>query len=261
MFLTAGEGMRLPTGGVQQKEMARMRKLVLSGFTIMVLTALAWADDVRKDKAHQHWDSNEVTKIPNDSLWAKVAHLDVPGANLPPESGLPGESAAPSDGASRHGMGGGGGGALSGTPHEWGKETGANLPQIPSAVRWLSSRTIREPFVRVVELSGPAKESDAEKGLSTLVDAHETMVAGSPWEAFEAAGETTLRGKVVLTTKKTKEKITPTKVHTQRMPDGKKIQAIVSLRFQSNWQAARLRLVRQRKEWSFSVPCHEQVSR
>lgn len=204
-----------------------MRKLVLSGFTVMVLAALAWAGDAWKDKTYQQWDNEDVRRILNDSPWAKVAHADVPGANLTPESGLPGGGGRPSGGGSRPGMGGGGGGAPSGTAPELGNETGANLLQVPFAVRWLSSRTIREAFVRVAELSGQVKESDAEKELSTPVDTYEIMVAGPHLEAFEAAGETTLKEKVLLTTKKTKEKITPSKVTIQRTPDGKKIQAIV----------------------------------
>ena len=228
MFLTAGEGIGPATGGLQQKEMARICKLVLSGFTITFLAASAWAGDVWKDKAYPQWDNNnDVRRILNDSPWAKVAHVDLPGANLTPESGLPGGSAAISGSASKHGMGVGGGSAPSGTPPELGNKTGANLPQTPFALWWLSSHALREAFLRVAELSGQVRESDAENGFSTPKDAYEIMVAGLRWEDFEAAGETTLKEEVALTSKKAREKIAPTKVNAQRTPDREKTQAIV----------------------------------
>jgi len=204
-----------------------MRKLVLGGLSVLMLVALAWAGDAWKNKAYQQWDKADVQKILNDSPWAKVAHVDVPGANLSPQSGLPAGNSGSSGAAVKTGKGGGGGGAPSTTPAELGAETGANLPQIPFVVRWISSRTIREALVRSAELSGQLKEANAEKDLSIPVDMYEVMVLGPQMDIFEAAGESTLKENVLLTGKKTKEKIAPAKVDIQRTPDGKKILAIL----------------------------------
>ena len=209
-----------------------MRKLLLSNFSVWILVVLAWAGDAWKDKTYQQWDKADVQKVLNDSPWVKVAHVDVPGANLSDQSGLPGGNSAPAATSSRpapsKGGGGGGGGAPSGPgAGEIGGETGANLPQIPFMVRWLSSRTIREALVRNAELSGQVKEADAEKELSTPSEMYEVLVFGPRMDVFGDAAENTLKENVLLTGKKTKEKIAPATVNVQRAPDGKTIRAIV----------------------------------
>ncbi len=72
---------------------------------------------------------------------------------------------------------------------DMGGETGANLPQIPFMVRWLSSRTIREALVRNAELSGQVKEADAEKELSTPAEMYEVLIFGPQMDAFGDAAE------------------------------------------------------------------------
>ncbi len=192
--------------------------------------ALAWAGDAWKDKAYQQWDKADVQKILNDSPWVKVVHVDVSGANLSDQSGPPGGNSGPTSAAPKGAIakgGGGGGGAPTNAPGETGGETGANHPQIPFMVRWLSSRTIREAFVRNAELSGQVKEADAEKNLSTPEEMYEVLVLGPQMDGFGAAAESTLKENVLLTCKKTKEKIAPAAVNVQRTPDGKTIRAIV----------------------------------
>jgi len=190
-----------------------MRKLLLGSFSVWILAVLVWAGDAWKDKAYQQWDKADVQKILNDSPWVKVAHVDVPGANLSDQSGPSGGSSAPATTSSRptaaRGGGGGGGGAPSGAAGEMGGEAGANLPQIPFMVRWLSSRTIREALVRNAELSGQVKEADAEKELSTPSEMHEVLVFGPQMDVFADVAEKTLKENVLLTGKKTKEKIAP----------------------------------------------------
>jgi hypothetical protein len=217
--------------GPGEKGQIAMRKLVLDGLSLWILVALAWAGDVWKDKTYQQWDKADVQKILNDSPWVKVAHVDVPGASLSGQSGLPGGNSGATAAASRAaaGKGGvGGAGAPSGaTPGEMGGETGANVPQIPFMVRWLSSRTIREALVRNAELSGQVKQADAERDLATPVEMYEVLVFGPQMDVFGAAAESALKENVLLTCKKTKEKISPATVNIQRTPDGKTIRAIV----------------------------------
>jgi hypothetical protein len=195
-----------------------MRKLVLSGFSLWILAALAWAGDAWKDKAYQQWDKADVQKILNDSPWAKVVHVDVPGANVGDQSSLPGGNSGPTAAAPKGAIakgGGGGGGAPTNAPGETEGETGANLPQIPFMVRWLSSRTIREAFVRNAEFSGQVKEADAEKNLSTPEEMYEVLVVGPQMDGFGGAAESALKENVLLICKKTKEKIAPAAVNTQ----------------------------------------------
>jgi hypothetical protein len=209
-----------------------MRKLVLGGFSLGILVVLAWAGDVWKDKTYQQWDKADVQKILNDSPWVKVAHTDVPGVSLSGQSGLPSgnsgaTAAAPRAAAGKGGVVGGGGAPAGATPGEIGGETGTNVPQIPFMVRWLSSRIIREALLRNAELSGQVKKADAAKDLSTPVETYEVLVFGPQMDGFGAAAESALKENVLLTCKKTKQKIAPATVNIERTPDGKTIRAIV----------------------------------
>jgi hypothetical protein len=205
-----------------------MRKLVLSGFSLWILVALAWAGDPWKDKAYQQWDKGDVQRILNDSPWVKVAYIDMSGASLSDQSGLSSGNPGASPRAMAGKAGVGGGGAAPGaTPGEIGGGTSPNPPQIPFVVRWISSRTIREALVRNGELSGQVKEADAAKDLSTPAETYEVVVFGPQMDVFGAATESTLKENVFFTCKKTKEKIAPATVNMERTPDGKTIRAII----------------------------------
>jgi len=205
-----------------------MRKLLLGGFSVWILVLLVWAGDAWKDKTYQQWDKADVQKILNDSPWVKVAHVDVPGANLSDQAAPPSGNSAPTTSSRPSAArGGGGGGAPSGATGDSGGDTGANPTQIPFMVRWLSSRTIREALVRNAVLSGQIKEADAEKDLSSTSEMYEVIIFGPQMDVFGDAAENTLKENVLLTGKKTKEKTAPATVNVQRAPDGKAIRAIV----------------------------------
>lgn len=207
-----------------------MRKLILGGFSLWVLVALAWAGDVWKDKAYQQWDKADVQKILNDSPWVRVARIDAPGASLSDQAGMASGNSGSAAGAPRPTSGragAGGGGMAGGSQGDSGGDTGGGSPQIPFMVRWLSSRTMREALVRTAELSGQLKEADAATELSNPVEMYEVMVFGPQMDVFGAATESTLKESIALTGKKTKDKIPPATVNIQRTPDGKTIRAIV----------------------------------
>jgi len=172
-----------------------MRKLLLGGFSLWILVAFVWAGDAWKDKAYQQWDKSDLQKILNDSPWAKVAHVDVPGANLGDQAAPPSGSSAPAA-ASRPATGkggGGGGGAPSGSAGDSGDDAGGDIPQIPFMVSWLSSRTIREALVRNAVLNGQVKEADAEKDLSGPSETYEVIIFGPRMDVFGDAAENTLK--------------------------------------------------------------------
>lgn len=207
-----------------------MRKLILGGFSLWVLVALAWAGDVWKDKAYQQWDKADVQKILNDSPWVRVARIDAPGASLSDQAGMASGNSGSTASAPRPTSGragAGGGGMAGGSQGDSGGDTGGGSPQIPFMVRWLSSRTMREALVRTAELSGQLKEADAATELSNPVEMYEVMVFGPQMDVFGAATESTLKESIALIGKKTKDKIPPATVNIQRTPDGKTIRAIV----------------------------------
>src|SRR5580658_231838 len=154
---------------------------------------------------------------PGDSA---VAPSSLPQAN-------PGTPAAGSGGG-RGGMGGGsssspsgGGGAV--------PATGADnsTSQASFAVRWGSSRTVREAFLRSKVLSGKSTEEDAEQQLAQPPAAYLVVISGQQMAAFQAAEEAGVKARSTPTTKKGKQKIEASNVEFQRGPDGKAILAVV----------------------------------
>jgi hypothetical protein len=93
-------------------------------------------------------------------------------------------------------------------------------------VRWVSSRTLQRAAARSAELAGQLKPEDAEKQLANLPDVYEVAVSGPDMRPFQSADEDTLKKSAVLVEKKTKQKISPTKVQVSRSADGTKVQAV-----------------------------------
>lgn len=217
-----------------------MRKAMIGSFAVLAIAALALASDVWKSKPYQQWDQKDVQKVMSDSPWAKVVQVDATwqkgGSSSAPSSGLPQGSSAgagAASGGSRSGSGGGmsgGGGAPGGGGSagvSGGGDTGVSTPQAQFAVRWASSRSIREAMVRGGVLSGKIKEDEGEKQLAQSLDAYEVLLSGPSMAPFQSAEEASIKSGAYLTTKKSKQKIEPSKVEFERSPDGKTIYSIL----------------------------------
>jgi len=210
-----------------------MRKAILAGSAVLVAAALMFAGgDPWKSKPYQQWDDKDVKKILEDSPWAKVVQVDVTwkadtgystgGPNGPAVA--PGQSAPP--------MGGGksmGGGAQAAPPSApvGGAGVSANSPAEASfLVRWVSSRTVQRAVARKSEMAGQLKPEDAEKQLAQSPDVYDIVVGGPDMTPFQSADEDTLKTSAYLIEKKTKQRISPTKVEVSRSTDGKKVLAV-----------------------------------
>lgn len=216
-----------------------MRKAIIGSLAVLAIAAFAWAsNDPWKGKPYQQWDENDVKKVLQNSPWSKMVTVDAnwKGAAAGAPSGLPqGSSANPGGGGGasgggggRPGMGGGGGGAQS--PSGGGgmaAEAGGGVVQAPFAIRWLSSRTMREAFMRSAVLGGRMQQADADKDLAQTPDVYQVMVAGPQMTPFQSLEEATVKQDTFLETKKGKQKIPASKVEFQRSPDGKTIQGVV----------------------------------
>jgi hypothetical protein len=216
-----------------------MRKAVIGTMAVMALALLAWAsNDPWKAKPYDQWDQKDVQKVLNNSPWTRVVTVDASwqgnGSMSMPQSGAPqspsssGSSSSSSGG--RPGMGGGGGGGSAppsggGAPMSAGG--GGGTPQAQFVVRWLSSRTMREAFVRSAELDGRIKPEDAQKQVSETPDAYQVIIAGPQMEPFDSVEEAAIKEKAFLEPKKSKERIAASKVEFQRSPDGKSVRAVV----------------------------------
>src|SRR5208282_1818643 len=208
-----------------------MRKAIIGSFAILAIAALAWASsDPWKDKPFQQWDEKDVQKVLSISPWSRMIQADAGFDNsgsVP--SGLPQGSSAGAGAAGGGGRGGMGGGGGSSPSRAGGADdqTGGGVPQLTFAIRWYSSRTVREAMLRSAVLAGSLKEDEAEKQLAQPTEDYQVLVSGPQMSAFQSAEEAGVKARTALITKKSKLKIEPSKVDFQRSTDGKTIRAIL----------------------------------
>ena len=213
-----------------------MRKPIRGPITgivgVLAIAALAFASDPWKSKPYQQWDEKDVQKVLSDSPWAKMVQVDAnwqKGAQGGAPSALPQGSSAGSapSGGGRGGMGGGGGSAPSGGGGMGGGGGDVGTPQAQFAVRWASSRSIREAFSRSAVLSGKMKQDEAEKQLAQPADTYQVLLSGQQMTPFQSAEEAAIKSATFLTTKRGKQKIEASKVDFERSPDGKMVYSIL----------------------------------
>jgi hypothetical protein len=182
-----------------------------------------WAGDPWKEKSYKDWSEKDVYKILNDSPWAKRIEaergskkpdLEAP-EGAPKVSGVRGEDEEDEREEKERG-------GEREEEHER-KEKG----ELKFAVRWVSSRTLREASVRGQVLRKRISETDMDKQLPPAPDDYELAVVGTDMTSFQNADEPTLKRGTYLIGKKSKEKITVSQVEIVRGPDGKRINAIV----------------------------------
>jgi hypothetical protein len=214
-----------------------MRKAIVGSLALLVIALLAWAsNDPWKSKPYDQWDAKDVQKVMSGSPWAKVVTVDASwlagGAVSQPESGgAPQSNPSGNTGspAGRPGMGGGGGGGSSAAPSG---PSGQPMPQGGVAqasfiLRWVSSRVMREAFVRNAVLNGQMKADEGQKEVAQTPDVYQVMIAGPQMQPFDSLEEAAVKETAFLEPKKTKEKIAASKVEFQRSPDGKTVRYVV----------------------------------
>jgi len=207
-----------------------MRKAILVSSVALLLAAVIFAgNDPWKAKPYQQWDEKDVRRILGDSPWSKVIQVDAtwknrkdllvddstqpPATNTPSPAGKMGQS--PPASANPGGTAAGAAG-----------DPGSSAAQATFALRWVSSRTLQRAAARSAELAGQLKPEDAEKQLANPPDVYEVAVAGPDMRPFQMADEDTLKLSAALIDKKSKQKISPSKVEINRAADGKKVQAL-----------------------------------
>lgn len=207
-----------------------MRRAILIGSVVMVLTAVVFAgNDPWKSKPYQQWDEKDVRKILGDSPWSKVIQVDATWknrkdlsaddtsqpttTNTPPPTAKMGQSPPASANPG-------------GTPAGGAVDSGNSASQASFVVRWVSSRTLQRAAARSAELAGQLKPEDAEKQLANPPDVYEVAVIGPDMRPFQSADEDALKLSAALIDKKSKQKISPSKVEISRAADGKKVQAL-----------------------------------
>ena len=190
-----------------------MRFRFLVGVVTLMATSL-FAADVWKEKPYQDWSEKDVRKILNESPWAKRVEIETNE-----------QSSAVRGGGEETSSGSEGGGDGEGSSGEKGRDE--KRGSVVFMVRWVSSRTMREAWVRGEVLQKRIAAADTAKFLPPPSDDSQLVIAGGDMSAFAKEDENTLREKSILLRTKSKQKIRPSTVQVVRSPDGKKVRAIV----------------------------------
>jgi hypothetical protein len=180
----------------------------------LLLAIDLWAGEPWKQKSYKVWNQNDVRKILNESPWAK--RIEVEGDPTKHAGMESSENGGTSEGAAGEESDEGGGG----------REEN-DRAQMTFVVRWVSSRTIRQAWVRGEVLQKRISESDTDKFLPPPSDDSQLLIVGRDMSFFKKLDEATLRARSFLLLTKSKQKISPSAVQIVRLPDGKAIKGIL----------------------------------
>lgn len=193
------------------------RRFVIA--VILLLAVNLWAGDPWNEKSYKNWNKNDVRKIMNESPWSK--RIQVEGdekkhvaLEAPEDTSTAGEAGGEGNEDEEAGRGG-----------EQEKER--NKGRITFVIRWGSSRTIREAWVRGQVLQKRVLEADTERSVPPTPGDYELLLVGHDMTLFEKATDTTLKENSYLLAKASKEKISPNQVELVRTPDEKRIKAVI----------------------------------
>jgi hypothetical protein len=166
-----------------------------------------------KQQSYKVWNENDVRKILNDSPWAKRIEVE---SDEPKNTGM----------ESTEGSGAGEGAA--GEESEEGPSRRDNeRGRISFVVRWVSSRTVRQAWVRGEVLQKHISESDIDKFLPPPSDDCQLLVVGRDMSLFRKLDEPALRASSFLVLTKSKQTLRPSVVDVVRLADGKGIKGVL----------------------------------
>lgn len=163
---------------------------IVFGLAISLFATDAW---MAKD--YKQWDAKDISKILNDSPWARTMVVAKTWTNGP----------------------------VGATYQQ--NYSQAGMPTATFIVRWISSGTIHRAVARDSELNRNGALADPEKYASEIPDTYDLAVLGEDMTAFgpldsDAAIEQ-FRQKVYLENKAASLHVTPLKVVVNMKPDGK----------------------------------------
>ena len=190
-----------------------MRRSCVVAVAILLAIDL-WAGEPWRQKSYKVWNRNDVRTILNESPWAK--RIEVQGGPTKHAGMESPEEGGTSEGTAGDDSGEGGG---RGEDNERGR--------ITFVIRWVSSRTIRQAWVRGEVLQKRVPETDTDKFLPPPSDDSQLLIVGRDMSLFEKLDEATLRSKSFLVRAKSKQIISPDAVEIVRLPDGKRIKGIL----------------------------------
>jgi hypothetical protein len=195
-------------------------------FACSALALAAWAGDPWKEKTYKEWDEKDVNKILTDSPWARP--ITVLATWRSGDKSLPASAAQHTGGAGAAGERSGGIGTdvTNAINAEVGGASAGDPTQARFTLRWGSARTVREAAARLSILRGMSV-TEAERVMNLPVAEHQIVLYGPDMTPFTKSNEKGLMDTTSLTLKKSKQKISPSRVEIRTSQGGKLISGIV----------------------------------
>ena len=207
-----------------------MRRIIVS-LTALLLAVSLWADDPWKSKPYTDWSEEVARKILNDSPWAKETKVDATwrgtggGSSGSGRAAIPGAAGARGRTGADTSAGGPTTGSGAASVDSTGSREVSDSPSIPQAifvVRWGSSLMVRQAIARLSLLRGTPAAS-VQKLLEQQFSEYQVVVTGQDMTPFTDAEEKELQEKALLQAKRSRLKLSPSRVETTRSPDGKRV--------------------------------------
>jgi hypothetical protein len=164
-----------------------------------LLSASAWGRDPWKGKDYKDWDASDVRKILYDSPWSKRVSRTALQAPEGPAEDVSGVDMMDT--------------------HSKEAEAGGDTQQTVFVVRWVSSRTLREAWMRSLVLQKQISPDSIDQHLPPVPGEYLLAVVGPSMGAFARTNQTTLKDKSYLAVGK--QKIRPVRVEIDETRDGK----------------------------------------
>jgi hypothetical protein len=179
-----------------------MKKLATFGIAVLLIALVAWAgDDPWKSKDFHQWNENDTLVILNQSPFSKLITVTKSwraGDTTSASGQMPGQV----------------GGLAPTLPGEHSPST--DTGQYSFRVAWYSSHTVRAAIARLEVLHHAKSDADAEKIFSSKMENYIVLVQGADMGPFNKRPEKDFQGLAYLQLKKSKDKLSPSKVEYLR---------------------------------------------
>lgn len=199
-------------------------RLVAMLMAAFLLAAAAFgADEPWKTKPFQQWTEKDIDRILSSSPW--VRSIVLPAGNSPGGFGnSPGYEGPPGSGP--------GGANNANNPNnppslQQDEQQGAQPSTRTFYIFWQSSKTMRAAVARRAVLQSKISEAEAEKYVDVPQVDYQIVVQGQNMRIFQDYDEKYTQEGSFLKFRKSKEKVSPSKVEFQRAPDGGAVTAVI----------------------------------
>lgn len=188
--------------------MRNIRRISASIVLLLGLAAVGWANQAWKSKPYQQWNKKDVSKVMNDSPWAKTDRVTAAWKTnvLMSSEEVTGSVSQYGSNASMNG------------PAGLGMEQRQRSAKFEA--RWISAKTMREAMLREGELEGKVTPALALRELAQTPADYQIFISGKDMTPFAKLEDADVAKITYLQLSRSKEKLSPVNVKFDRSPKG-----------------------------------------